>query len=137
MRTHGRNSCSSKLSRLWAGKSVSPSSPTSWTPFGSWKKKTPAIRKRCRFSSARKLKSPHRERLRVEGILNVPGHGPVLLATNAAADNDRINVRWACDRRVHFVANLASDADLQQALDDLQAERVVAITISEQTLAQA
>jgi hypothetical protein len=83
------------------------------------------------------LASLHQERLRVEGILNVPGHGPVVLATNAASDYDRINVRWACDRRVHFVPNLASEGDVQQGLDNLRAERVVAITVNESTAAKA
>ena len=83
------------------------------------------------------LTSLHQERLRVEGILNVPGHGPVVLATNAASDYDRINVRWACDRRVHFVPNLASEGDVQQGLDNLRAERVVAITVNESTAAKA
>src|SRR5262249_424481 len=52
-------------------------------------------------------------------------------------DRDRINVRWACDRRVHFVGSLASEADVQQGMDNLQAERVVAFTVNEATIAKA
>jgi MFS family permease len=48
------------------------------------------------------LHSLRKERLRVHGILNLPGHGPVLIVTNAVGAVERKNVCWASDRQVHF-----------------------------------
>ena len=49
------------------------------------------------------LQSLHKDRLRVHGILNLPGNGPVLIVTNAATANEHKNVAWASDRQVHFL----------------------------------
>ncbi|MFL5339423.1 MAG: MFS transporter [Gemmataceae bacterium] len=87
----------------------------------------PDLPKRSRWL----LQSLGRERLRVDGILNVPGHGPVILATDVVTDRDRINVRWGCDRRVHFVGNVGDVGNVQRGIDHLQAERVVAVTMND------
>ncbi len=68
-----------------------------------------------------------RTHISVYGILNLPGHGPVLIATNADAPIDRRNVCWASDRLVHFF----NGGDATKMLRLLDRHDVVAVTASE------
>lgn len=67
-----------------------------------------------------------KDRLRVHGILNLPGHGPVLIATNAASAEDRKNVCWASDRQVHFL----NGNDAEKIVRLLHHHDVVAVTVN-------
>lgn len=67
-----------------------------------------------------------KDRLRVHGILNLPGNGPVLIATNAATAEDRKNVCWASDRQVHFL----NGSDAAKIVRLLQHRDVVAATVN-------
>lgn len=49
------------------------------------------------------LESLGKDRLRVHGILSLPGNGPALIVTNAVSAEERKNVAWASDRQVHFL----------------------------------
>jgi MFS family permease len=59
------------------------------------------------------LQSLGKARLRVHGILNLPGSGAVVIVTNAAGAAERKNVAWASDRQVHFL-NGYSEAQIKQ-----------------------
>jgi MFS family permease len=49
------------------------------------------------------LHNVNKERIRVEGIAFLPGHGPVTLLTNAASPADIDDIRFAADRYVHVL----------------------------------
>jgi MFS family permease len=90
----------------------------------------PDLLKRTRWL----ISSIRHERLHVENILRVPGHGPIILATDAQQPWDRVEVCWACDRRVHFVADVGSQDSVQQAERDLRQSSVIAISVNEESL---
>jgi MFS family permease len=76
------------------------------------------------------LRSLRRERLRVEGIRSLPGHGGVLLASDAALPETQTAVRWASDRLVHFLSATSTEKDLQVAEHWLKKGGVVALTMN-------
>jgi hypothetical protein len=78
------------------------------------------------------LTSLGRPRLQVAGIRHLPGHGPVVLATNAADERSRTLVRWASDRHVNFLPG----PDLNEATRLLAAKHVVAVTADEKSMPQ-
>jgi hypothetical protein len=73
------------------------------------------------------LRSIGKERLRVDGILHLPGHGPVILATNAATVEQIEHVAYASDRMVHF---LHPAMDPSQGRKWLDHGHVVGVTVT-------
>jgi MFS family permease len=66
-------------------------------------------------------------RLSVDGIQHLPGHGPVILVTNAATPDEIDNVRFASDRRVHF---LTPGSDIKKAAKWLHHGHVIGVTVT-------
>src|SRR5207244_8122251 len=76
------------------------------------------------------LTSRRKERLRVSGVKYLPGHGGVLLATDAALPETRKAVRWAGDRLVTFLSATAHEKELQEAERLLKKGAVIALTLN-------
>src|SRR5207247_1348040 len=74
--------------------------------------------------------SLRKERLRVSGVKYLPGHGGVLLATDAALPETRKAVRWAGDRLVTFLSATAHEKELQEAERLLKKGAVIALTLN-------
>lgn len=71
------------------------------------------------------VRSLGRERLRVDGLLNLPGYGPVLLVTNARTPEELDDVGAAADRYVHRLGK----TNWQNTLDRLvRREQVVVVS---------
>jgi MFS family permease len=73
------------------------------------------------------LRSLGRGRPSVDGIQHLPGHGPVILATNALTPDEIDNVRFSSDRRVHF---LSAGSDIKKAANWLHHGHVVGVTVT-------
>jgi MFS family permease len=70
-----------------------------------------------------------KDRMTVAGIMYLPGHGGVLLATDAALPETRTAVCWASDRIVSFLGLTATEKDLQDAEHRLKFGGVVALSM--------
>jgi hypothetical protein len=69
--------------------------------------------------------------MRVFGIHNLAGHGPVILVTNAANAQQQINVRWASDREVHYFQS--QERELGIAVEHLDKGDVIGLSVNQTT----
>ncbi|HEV3143471.1 MAG TPA: MFS transporter [Gemmataceae bacterium] len=70
-----------------------------------------------------------KERMRVFGIHHLPGHGPVILASNALTRDEQVQVAWSSDRQVHYLPT--AKAAILAAIKYLDSGDVIAISLSE------
>jgi MFS family permease len=73
------------------------------------------------------VRSLGRQRMSVDGIEHLPGHGGVILATNAASRSEVDNLRYSSDRMVHM---LAPGTDTARAVSWLDHGHVVGVTVT-------